>query len=120
MLYASILTWLANEKAAAFAIVSGVVGFLAKAIYDLWAARRKERLDRVNQQLKLFYGPLLPDSLQLFCAHVAAHKVVFERWSKGDFREHASVLNYPTFELGEYLERSFLRLKSEQARLIGR
>ncbi len=45
-------------KTVAFAILSGVAGFLAKAAYELWAARRKERLDRINQQLKLLYGPL--------------------------------------------------------------
>jgi hypothetical protein len=170
--------------------VSGVAGFLAKGLYDLWATRRKEQLDRVNQQLKLLYGPLfalnqssnlawtafrsrtragggsffgdnpppsqadleawrawmltvfrpihdemlsivtknadlmieseLPESLQLFCAHVAAYKIVFDQWGRHDFREHTSVLNYPTLELGLYLERSFVRLKSEQARLIGR
>jgi len=173
----------------AFAILSGVVGFLAKSLYDLWATRRKERLDRVNQQLKLLYGPLfalnragglawdafrtrtrpggsffgadpppteadlqawrlwmltvfhpiheemlsivtknadllieseLPEPVQLFCAHVAAYKVVFEQWRQHDFRDHASVLNYPTRELGTYLERSFVGLKAEQAKLLGR
>jgi hypothetical protein len=42
----------------AFAILSGVVGFLAKGFYDLWAARRNDRLERVNQQLRELYGPL--------------------------------------------------------------
>ena len=145
-----LIGWLGGEaKTVAFAIVSGVIGFLAKSAYDLWAARRKDRLERVNQQLKQFYGPLyalnqasnlawsafrsrtrpggsffetnpppsdeelaawrrwmlvvfqpihdemlsvitknadllvegnLPRSLQLFCAHVSAYKVVFDRW----------------------------------------
>jgi hypothetical protein len=47
-----------EAKTVAFAILSGVFGFLAKAVYDLWAARRKDRLERVNQQLRLLYGPL--------------------------------------------------------------
>jgi hypothetical protein len=47
-----------EAKTVAFAILSGVIGFFAKAVYDLWTARRKDHLDRVNQQLKLFYGPL--------------------------------------------------------------
>lgn len=185
----SLVTWLGGEaKTVAFAILSGVVGFLAKGAYDLWAARRKDRLDRVNQQLKLLYGPLyslnqasslawaafrmrtrpggsffgsepppnkqeleawrrwmltvfqpihdemlsiitknadllievsLPEPIQLFCAHVAAYKVVFERWSKNDFAEHTSVINYPTSEMATYLETSFRYLKSEQARLLG-
>ena len=185
-----LVSWLGGEaKTVAFAILSGVAGFLAKGIYDLWAARRKERLERVNLQLKLLYGPLyalnqagrlawdafrsrtrpggsffrsdpppnseeleawrrwmltvfqpihdemlstitknadlliegdLPEPLQLFCAHVAAYKVVFERWSKDDFAEYTSVMNYPTVEMARYLERSFKSLKSEQARLLGK
>ena len=55
----TLVSWLGGEaKTIAFAILSGVVGFLAKGVYDLWAARRKDRLERVNQQLKLLYGPL--------------------------------------------------------------
>jgi hypothetical protein len=185
-----LFTWLGGEsKTIAFAILSGVAGFLAKGIYDLWAARRKEQLDRVNQQLKLLYGPLyslnqtgnlawsafrgrtrpgasffradpppseqekeawrtwmltvfrpihvemlslitknsdlliendLPGSLQKFCAHVAAYKVVFEHWEKNDFSEHLSVMDYPTKEMDEYLSTSFHRLKGEQSRLLGR
>lgn len=185
----TVVSWLGGEaKTIAFAILSGVVGFLAKGFYDLWTARRKDRLERVNQQLKLFYGPLyalnqasnlawgafrfrtrpgrpffgsdppptaeeleawrrwmltvfkpihdemlsiiskncdllieadLPEPLKLFCAHVAAYKVVFERWSQNDFAEHTSVMNYPATELASYLESSFKRLKSEQGRLLG-
>lgn len=185
----SLIHWLGGEaKTVAFAILSGVVGFLAKGVYDLWTARRKDKLERVNQQLKLLYGPLyslnrtgglawvafrshtrphgsffgttpapneeeleawrrwmltvfqpihnemlsiitknadlliegdLPQPLQLFCAHVAAYKVVFERWSKNDFAEYTSVMNYPTDEMATYLETSFKSLKSEQARLLG-
>jgi hypothetical protein len=186
----SLVSWLGGEaKTVAFALLSGVVGFLAKGVYDLWTARRKDRLERVNQQLKLLYGPLyalnqasnlawaafrgrtrpggsffgkspppsneeleawrrwmltvfepiheemlsiitknadlliesdLPEPIQLFCAHVAAYKVVFERWRKNDFAEHTSVLNYPTEEMAAYLLSSFSYLKSEQARLLGR
>jgi hypothetical protein len=55
----AVVQFLGGEaKTVAFAILSGVVGFIAKAIYDLWAARRKDRLDRVNQQLRQLYGPL--------------------------------------------------------------
>lgn len=55
----SFVAWLGGEaKTVSFAIFGGVIGFLAKAIYDLWMARRKEKLERINQQLKFFYGPL--------------------------------------------------------------
>lgn len=185
----ALISWLGGDaKTVAFAILSGVAGFLAKGIYDIWLARRKDRLDRVNQQLKLLYGPLyaldrannlawaafrsrtrpggsyfgtdpppnqdelemwrrwmrtifqpihnemlslitknadllidddLPESLQLFCAHVAAYRVVFERWSEHDFSEHTSVIGYPTEEMAVYLKGSFRLLKSQQRRLLG-
>jgi hypothetical protein len=185
----SLLSWIGGEaKTVAFAILSGVIGFLAKSIYDLWTARRKDKLERVNQQLKTLYGPLyalnqasnfawqafrsktrpqgaffggaspptasdleawqiwmttvfqplhnqmflaitqnadlliesdLPKPLQLFCAHVSAYQVVFDRWSRKDYSEYTSVLNYPNQELSQYLEESFKMLKSEQARLLG-
>ena len=185
----TLVSWLGGEaKTIAFAILSGVVGFLAKGVYDLWAARRKDRLERVNQQLKLLYGPLyalnqagnlawgafrfrtrpgrpffgtdpppteeeleawrrwmltvfkpihdemlsiiskncdllieadLPEPLKLFCAHVAAYKVVFERWSEKDFAEYTAVRSDLAIEMATYLESSFKCLKSEQGRLLG-
>lgn len=186
----ALISWFGADaaKTVAFAILSGVAGFFAKGFYDIWLAQRKDRLDRVNQQLKLLYGPLyaldrannlawtafrsrtrpggsffetlpppnqeelemwrrwmrtifqpihnemlslittnadllidddLPESLQLFCAHVTAYRVVFERWSENDFTEHRSVINYPTEEMAAYLTRSFRLLKSQQRRLLG-
>jgi hypothetical protein len=181
--------WLGGEaKTVAFAILSGVLGFLAKGAYDLWLARRKDKLERINQQLKLLYGPLysinqssqlawaafrgrtrpgkaffgteppptqeellawrywiqtvfgpmhaemmsaitknadllieddIPDSLRLFCAHVAVYKVVLARWEDHDFSEYTSILNYPAQELTIYLQKSFEKLKAEQRRLLG-
>jgi len=188
----SLIAWLGGEaKTVAFTILSGVIGFLAKSFksfYDLWLARRKGKLERLNQQLKLLYGPLyalnqatnlawkafrsrvrpggslfraeppprpqelaqwrywmltvfrpiheemfslvtknadlliaddLPSPLQTLCAHVAAYKVVFERWSKDDFSKYVSVVDYPTKEMAEYLGESFRRLKAQQGRLLG-
>ena len=55
----TLISWLGGgANTVAFAILSGVIGFLAKGVYDLWMARRKDKLERVNQQLKLLYGPL--------------------------------------------------------------
>lgn len=177
-----------NSNSVGFILIASILGFVSKGLYELWSARRKEQLERVNQQLRLFYGPLytlnqasneawiafrkktrpnvpffgstppptpqeleawrywmrtvfapindemltiitknsdmlieadLPIPLQSFCAHVAAYKVVLERWNNQDFSEHASLLDYPTKEIAGYLETSFKHLKSEQARLLG-
>jgi hypothetical protein len=76
-------------------------------------------LSLITKNADLLIEDDLPHPLKLFCAHVAAYKVVFERWSKNDFAEYTSVLVYPTEEMAAYLESSFKRLKSEQGRLLG-
>lgn len=184
-----LISWLGGEaNTIVFAILSAIIGFIAKGIYELFSARRKDKLERVNQQLRLLYGPLyalnqagnvawtafrsktrpggsffskepppnseelqawrlwmttvfqplhdemmlaitkhadlliesdLPQPLQLFCAHVTAYKVVFERWNQNDFSEYVSVMDYPTEEINTYLQQSFKRLKAEQSRLLG-
>ncbi len=77
-----------------------------------------EMLSIITKNADLLIEGDLPEPLQLFCAHVAAYKVVFERWSKNDFAEYTSVLSYPTNEMAAYLETSFKHLKSEQALLL--
>jgi len=79
-----------------------------------------EMLSIITRNADLLIEGNLPDSLQLFCAHVSAYKVVFDRWSQDDFSEYTSVLNYPTTEMAAYLETSFKLLKAEQAQLLGR
>jgi hypothetical protein len=44
-------------------IVAAVLGSVFKYFYDLRIARRKDRLDRVNLQLRLLYGPLYATDL---------------------------------------------------------
>jgi hypothetical protein len=143
MAYMSILYSLGSDKTVAFAILSGVIGFFAKGLYDLWATRRKERLDRVNQQLKLLYGPLfalnqagrtgvgslshsdqtrwivLQDRSAADVFH-PIHEEMLLLVTKTRICSLKAVLDYPTRELGSYLQRSFARLKAEQAKLLGR
>ena len=40
-------------------IALAVLGYLAKYFNDIKIANRKDKLDRINRQLKEFYGPLL-------------------------------------------------------------
>lgn len=55
----TLVGWLGGEaKTVAFAVLSGVAAFVAKGVYELSLARRKDKLERVNQQLRLLYGPL--------------------------------------------------------------
>lgn len=177
-----------TESTIAFAIFCGVTGFFAKVSYELFLARRKDRLDRINKQLCHLYGPLFsinqasylawmafrtecrpgkpffgteppptadelaawrtwminvfqpnnekmlsiinenshllvgndfPLPLQMFCAHVSSYRAVLAKWSEGDFSVNVALLNYPTEELGEYLQVSFQTLKEKQSSLLG-
>lgn len=47
-------TWLAPSVTVGVALL----GFAVKYLNDIKIAQRKDRLDRINQQLKLLYGPL--------------------------------------------------------------
>jgi len=51
-----------DEKATITAVITigiAVLGYLAKYINDIVMANRKDKLERINRQLKEFYGPLL-------------------------------------------------------------
>jgi hypothetical protein len=43
----------------AVSVLLALAGYIATYVYNLKLAQRKDRLDRVNQQLSDFYGPLL-------------------------------------------------------------
>jgi hypothetical protein len=43
----------------AVSVLLAAAGYIATYVYNLKLAQRKDRLDRVNQQLSDFYGPLL-------------------------------------------------------------
>ncbi|MBK6263955.1 hypothetical protein JKA74_02810 [Marivirga sp. S37H4] len=165
-----------------------ISGYLAKYFNDIRLAKRKDKLDRINRQLKEFYGPLFsltassnaswiefrkknrthvkgyfdqsepptkkelelwrtwictvfqpinneiyhlilkngdliiennfPKPLSDLCAHFESYKPIISQWSRNDFSEHLSLLNYPTSIL-EYAEKSYNKLKQEQNKLIG-
>ena len=40
------------------ALVIALVGFVVKYLNDVAIAQRKDKLERINQQLKNLYGPL--------------------------------------------------------------
>jgi hypothetical protein len=62
----------------------------------------------------------MPKCLLDFCAHVTAYQTVMKKWEVNDFSEHTSLIDYPTKELIEYIRTSYVRLKAEQSRLIGK
>lgn len=61
----------------------------------------------------------MPQCLKRFLAHSAGFKAVIKKWQDGDFTEHSSVIEYPD-EIEEYAESSFLSLRKQQRKLIGR
>jgi hypothetical protein len=176
-------------------------GYLATYFNNLRIAQRKDRLERVNQQLRDLYGPLfslvkvstitwerfrilycdrddfqveghvvgasgvrpgirpqseetkriwrhwmqnvfmplnsemaqliidhsdlleeedMPESLLNLSAHVHGYKGIITAWEKEDYSEHMSLTSFPIKELVPYVESSYRKLKTRQARLIGK
>ena len=62
----------------------------------------------------------MPKCLLDFCAHITAYQTVMKKWDNNDFSEHTSLIDYPTKELIEYIRKSYVALKTEQKRLIGK
>jgi hypothetical protein len=168
-------------------ILLAIAGYLATYANSLRLARRSDRLDRINRQLRDLYGPLfaltsasnrtwsefrqryrpsggfwdldspptqdeaaawrlwmsevfmplnsqmfdvvvqkadlleeayVPDCLLDLCSHVAAYRPVLKAWEKGDYSENKSLINFPREPLMQYVNTTFLKLKSEQQRLL--
>jgi hypothetical protein len=62
----------------------------------------------------------MPPCLLQLCAYVAGFEAVLARWEAGDFSVNLGVLPHPREALNEYAQRSFEKLKKEQAQLLGR
>ena len=98
-------TWLAPSVTVGVALL----GFAVKYLNDIKIAQRKDRLDRINQQLKFLYGPL----------YAIDHKAVLRRWDNDDYSEHVSLVDYPVEQVRSYAEKTFTDPKNEQAGLLG-
>ncbi|MGW0774017.1 hypothetical protein ACWD01_10320 [Streptomyces sp. NPDC002835] len=76
--------------------------------------------DVVVTKADLLIEEEMPPVLLELCAHVSGYEITAARWAEGDHGEHLSVIRFPGRELREYTRDRFTRLKSEQARLLGR
>jgi hypothetical protein len=76
--------------------------------------------DVVVTKADLLIEEEMPPVLLELCAHVSGHEITAARWAEGDHGEYLSVIRFPGRELREYTRDRFTRLKSEQARLLGR
>ncbi len=167
-------------------ILVALFGYLATYTINLRTAQRKDKLERVNQQLREFYGPLfslifasdkafstfidkvdvrgkrveqltpeelaewqtwvsqvfmplnlrmekiiienadlmdetqMPDCLPTLCAHVYAYKIILMKWESGDTSDFWPGVRFPGKELLDYVQLAYLRLKAEQAEILGK
>lgn len=62
----------------------------------------------------------MPQCLRNLCSHVVGYHLVMKKWEGGDYSESMSVLPFPQDEIWEYVEKGYLSLKQEQARLLGK
>jgi hypothetical protein len=61
----------------------------------------------------------MPDALLQLCAHALAWRVVFYQWENNDYSTYEALVVYPE-KLIPYAQESFVRLKREQAELLGK
>ena len=79
----------------------------------------KHLFDVILAKSDLLIEAEMPESILLFCAHIAAYEAVLERWKNKDFSEVKSVIHYPA-RFNEYARKSFAHLKAEQDQLLGK
>jgi hypothetical protein len=79
----------------------------------------KRLFDLIISKSDLLIETKMPESLLKYCAHIAAYEAVLERWKNKDYSEIQSVIHYPS-EINEYARKSFVQLKAEQDRLLGK
>jgi hypothetical protein len=59
----------------------------------------------------------MPEKFLDFCAHTAGYNVLLARWKEGDYSYHGSLIPHPK-GMEDYVRRSFVNLKREQASLL--
>jgi len=59
----------------------------------------------------------MPQCLLEFVTHVVGYKAVLAKWSRGDYSERRSLIDFPP-EFDGYVQRSYAALKAEQQRLM--
>jgi hypothetical protein len=79
----------------------------------------RQLFDLILEKSDLLIESEMLESVQQFCAHIAAYDVVLARWKNRDYSEVKSVIGYPK-EFDHYARISFEKLKAEQDRLLGK
>jgi hypothetical protein len=59
-----------------------------------------------------------PHCLLVLCAHVAAYEAIMTQWENGDFSQHASTINFPSYEVRTYAVQGYERAKNKQKSLL--
>ena len=80
----------------------------------------QELSDLIIHKAHLLREQNIPESLLTLVAHVSVTKALIHKWQKNDFSELYPVIDFPYAEIAAYAEKSYVELKSEQLRLLGR
>lgn len=89
--------------------------FVNEVLMPLNLMREKTILE--NSYLIIENEP--PDCLKEFIIHVSTFKAVVAKWKQGDYSENFAMILFPS-KLEEYIVSSYLKLKKEQSKLIGK
>lgn len=75
--------------------------------------------DLIVTQAHLIREKEVPQCLLKFIAHASEFETIVKKWEKKDFSEAKPGFEFPV-ELREYAEKSYLELKKEQVKLLGK
>jgi hypothetical protein len=87
--------------------------------WTLWMTTIFMPLNNVRERIiienaHLIVEEQMPQCLLDFVTHVVGYKALLSKWAEGDYTERRSMIGWPA-EFDGYVERSYKRLKAEQA-----
>lgn len=93
------------------------------ALWRLWMTHVFHPLNEkiegiIVEHMDLLDDAEVPQAYFDALAHIAAYHAVLRQWEDQDYREHTSIINFPTVDLRNAVEPAFLRLREEQESLI--
>jgi hypothetical protein len=86
---------------------------------NVFAPHNERLYELIVNHTDLLIEDTMPDALLQLCAHALAWRVVFYQWENNDYSTYEALVVYPE-KLIPYAQESFVRLKREQAELLGK
>ena len=88
-------------------------------VENIFMPLNRKRQEIIIDKAHLIREEEIPFCLLQFITHVAGYEALLNKWEKDDFSESVSFFAFP-YDLDEYSEKSYLVLKKNQLKLLGK